>query len=86
MHDALNCLLAYMKFAPEIKATVFKVQNTLLDKVQLNKVNLRDATMNILQCILKRDKTLSLFNEVLKRFKKNSKLSCFAMEIVIKAI
>jgi hypothetical protein len=48
LHEALNCLLTFIKFAPEIKSTVFKVQNILLDKVQLNKVNLREATMEIL--------------------------------------
>lgn len=59
----------------------------LLEKIQLNKLNLREITMKILLTMIKRDKTSILGPELFKRFKnKNLKIATFAMEVVVEAL
>jgi hypothetical protein len=55
--EGLNCLYAFVKFAPDIKQVIFLVQGILLEKIQHNKSNLKEITKNILLTMLKRDKT-----------------------------
>lgn len=80
-------MLAYMKCAPDIKQAIFIVNGILLEKVQHNKPNLRDITMKVLLCMLKRDKAQSLNPELFKRFKnKNTKIATFSMEVAVEAL
>ena len=79
-------MFAYVRFAPDIKSVIFLVNSVLLEKVQHNKPNLRELTMKILLCMLKRDKSQSLVPELFKRFKnKNIKIACFSMEVMVEA-
>jgi len=65
----------------------FQVNSILLEKIQHNKPNFKELTMKILINILKKDKTLSLLPELLKRFKnKNTKISTFASEVVVEGL
>lgn len=56
-YEGLNCIYAFVRFTADIKQVIFMVHGILLEKVQHNKPNLRDITMKILICIIKRDKT-----------------------------
>ena len=86
-YEALNCLLSFVKYAPDIRSVIFVVHSTLLEKVQHNKPNFRELTMKILLAILKKDKAQSLLPELLKRFKnKNTKIATFSIEVVVEAL
>jgi hypothetical protein len=80
-------LFAFIRFAHDIKSTIFLVHSILLEKIQHNKPNLKEITIKILICMLKRDKSQSLVPELLKRLKnKNIKISSFSMEVILEAL
>ena len=47
-YEGLNCLYAYVRFAPDIKQVIFTVNGILLEKIQHIKPNFKDITLKIL--------------------------------------
>jgi hypothetical protein len=85
-YEALVCLLSFVKFATSIKAVSFATHNTLLEKLQTNKPNLKEISTKILLTMLRRDQASFLFPELIKRFKsKNSRTSLFALHVINEA-
>ena len=72
--EGLECLTAYIKCAPDIKKVVHSLHGTLLDKVQINKANFRDATIKVFIAIMKRQSNSEIWPGLIMRIKgKNAK-------------
>lgn len=69
--EGLSCLQTFLSKAKDIKSVSFSCHSFLLDKIQHNKPNLKEITLNILQVMLQRKQPI--VPEIIKRFSSKNK-------------
>jgi hypothetical protein len=86
LQEALNCLLTYVKHAPDIKNVTFACHNYLLEKINLTNKNFRDLLTKIILCMLSRlhGSSNTMLPELLKRFKSpKPQTATFCMHVLL---